>query len=240
MIIALLAVGAIAENTNNNHREKPQEMFRVTEKSLLAGGCFWCMEKPFEALQGVISVTSGYSGGTTKSPTYHNYGDGHHIEVVQIVYDPNIISYEKLLDTFWHQIDPTDAGGQFVDRGHAYTSGIFYYNDNQRKLAEASKKMLEQSGIFKDPIVTPITAATDFWPAEEYHQDYYKKNPLRYRFYRSGSGRDTFLKQHWQGKEIAAMKVDKKSDLRTRLTPLQYKVTQENGTEPAFNNLKIG
>ncbi len=204
--------------------------------ALFAGGCFWCMEKPFETQGGVLSVTSGYAGGTTKSPTYQTYTAGHHIEVVQIIYDPTKISYEKLLDTFWHQIDPTDDGGQFVDRGHAYTSGIFYYNDSQKKLAEKSKHMLEQSGIFEKPIVTPITAAPEFWPAEEYHQDYYKKNPLRYGFYRNGSGRDTFLKKHWQGKKISAVTIDNTTDLRSRLSPLQYKVTQKDGTEPAFNN----
>ncbi len=149
---------------------------------------------------------------------------------------PKIISYEKLLETFWQQIDPTDDGGQFVDRGHAYTSAIFYYNEEQKKLAEATKNKLEQSHIFDKPIVTPISPAPEFWPAEEYHQDYYKKNPLRYSFYRSGSGRDTFLKKHWKGKEFPSMKENNSKDLRNMLTPLQYKVTQENGTEPAFKN----
>ena len=236
LAIALLGASVIAGKSNNEQQEKPKELPGMTEKALFAGGCFWCMEKPFAALDGVISVTAGYAGGTTKSPTYHNYVAGNHIEVVQIVYDPKKISYAKLLDTYWHQIDPTDAGGQFVDRGHAYTSGIFYYNDTQKELAEASKNALERSKIFEKPIVTAITAAPEFWPAEEYHQDYYKKNPLRYSFYRSGSGRDTFLKKHWQGQEFSAVKMDSKNNLRSRLTPLQYKVTQEGGTEPAFNN----
>lgn len=236
LVIALLAVSVIAGNSKNEEQAQARELPQVTERALFAGGCFWCMEKPFEALDGVISVTSGYAGGTTKMPTYQNYGDGHHIEVVQIIYDPKKISYENLLDTFWQQIDPTDSGGQFVDRGHAYTSGIFYYNNNQKELAEASKSSLEQSKIFTKPIVTPITAAPEFWPAEEYHQDYYKKNPLRYGFYRSGSGRDTFLKKHWQGKEIHSMQKSDTKDLRNELTPLQYKVTQEDGTEPPFNN----
>ncbi|TKB25076.1 peptide-methionine (R)-S-oxide reductase MsrB [Desulfopila sp. IMCC35006] len=236
LISALVGVSVFAGNSNNDQQAKPKDQPRVTETALFAGGCFWCMEKPFETQEGVISVTSGYAGGTTKSPTYHDYAAGNHIEVVQIIYDPTKISYEQLLDTFWHQIDPTDAGGQFVDRGHAYTSGIFYYNDSQKRLAEASKHTLEQSGIFKQPIVTPISAAPEFWPAEEYHQDYYKKNPLRYRFYRNGSGRDTFLEKHWQGKKITPVKMEISNNLRSRLTPLQYKVTQENETEPAFHN----
>lgn len=169
-VIALLAAGVLAGNSNKEERTPSINLPQVTEMALFAGGCFWCMEKPFEALDGVISVTSGYAGGTTKMPTYHNYGTGHHIEVVQIVYDPEKISYEKLLDTFWRQIDPTDDGGQFVDRGHAYSSGIFYYNIKQKELAEVSKHNLEQRGIFNKPIVTPINAAPEFWAAEEYHQ----------------------------------------------------------------------
>ena len=236
LVTALLTASVIAGSSDNAKQGQSTDMSQMTEMALFAGGCFWCMEKPFEALDGVVSVTSGYAGGTTKMPTYQNYGSGNHIEVVQIVFDPKEITYETLLNTFWHQIDPTDAGGQFVDRGHAYISGIFYYDESQKKLAEASKIRLEQSGVFSKPIVTAITAAPEFWPAEEYHQDYYKKNPLRYSFYRSGSGRDTFLKKHWQGKEIPAMKMDDTSDLHDRLTPIQYQVTQEDGTEPAFHN----
>jgi peptide methionine sulfoxide reductase msrA/msrB len=236
LIISLLAAYVIAGNSNQDRQTNPTELPENTEKALFAGGCFWCMEKPFEVLDGVISVTSGYAGGTTKTPTYRNYGTGNHIEVVQIVYDPKKVSYEKLLNTFWRQIDPTDDGGQFVDRGHEYTSGIFYYNNKQKQLAEASKHQLEQSGIFEKQIVTPIVPAPEFWPAEEYHQDYYKKNPLRYGFYRSGSGRDTFLEKYWQGKEIPAMDKAAVKDLRSQLTPLQYKVTQEDGTEPPFKN----
>lgn len=197
-IILLLATCTFDESTTQTKQTTSREFPVFTETSLFAGGCFWCMEKPFEDLNGVISVTSGYAGGTTKMPTYRNYESGNHIEVVQIIYDPKEMSFKKLLDTFWRQIDPTDDGGQFVDRGHAYTSAIFYYNNKQRELAEESKRNLQELGIFKKPIVTPVTSAPEFWPAEEYHQDYYKKNPLRYRFYRSGSGRDTFLKKHWE------------------------------------------
>ena len=205
-------------------------------KALFAGGCFWCMTKPFETLDGVISVTDGYAGGTTENPTYHDYVAGGHIEVVQVLYDPQKVSYGKLLDTFWHQIDPTDAGGQFVDRGHAYISAIFVYNDEQRRLAQASKIKLADSGIFKSPIVTPILDAPRFWPAEEYHQDYYKKNPIRYHYYRSRSGRDEFLEKTWDGVRLDLSTDQPKVGLKMKLTPLQYKVTQEGGTEPAFNN----
>lgn len=207
-----------------------------TEYALLAGGCFWCMEKPFESMAGVLSVVSGYAGGTTENPTYSNYGSGGHIEVVQITFNPEAVEYEQLLDTFWKQIDPTDSGGQFVDRGWEYTSAIFYYNESQKELAEQSKASLTQSGIFSNPIVTPINSAPKFWPAEEYHQNYYSKNPVRYGFYRSRSGRDTFLDKTWKNHEGDFSKDYSRTDLRKRLTPLQYSVTQEDDTEPPYNN----
>jgi methionine-S-sulfoxide reductase len=162
-----------------------------------AGGCFWCMEKPFENLDGVFSVTSGYTAGATENPTYENYVAGGHIEAVQIRYDPRRISYKKLLDVFWRQIDPTDPDGQFVDRGRAYSSAVFYHDEEQKKAAEESKQALAASDVFKKPIVTRIVPATTFYPAEEYHQDYYKKSPVRYKFYRFGSGRDQFLDKIW-------------------------------------------
>jgi len=206
-----------------------------TKKAIFAGGCFWCMEKPFEKLDGVFSVTSGYIGGKTENPTYQNYGDGGHIEAIEIVYDPAKVSYAKLLDVFWRQIDPTDSGGQFVDRGHSYTSGIFYLDEEQKKLAEKSKKEMDGRKVFAKAIVTPIIPATTFYPAEEYHQDYYKNNPIRYAIYRGGSGRDQFLAKTW-GDEDRASKKWSEAELRKRLTPMQYRVTQEEGTEPAFNN----
>ncbi len=206
-------------------------------QALFAGGCFWCMTKPFEVLDGVISVKSGYAGGTSENPTYHTYGQGGHIEVVHILYDPQKISYGRLLNTFWHQIDPTDAGGQFVDRGHSYISAIFVYNDEQRRLAEESKKKLTSSGVFKQPIVTQVLDAPKFWEAEEYHQDYYKKNPIRYHYYRSRSGRDNFLEKTWNGVNLdLSASVRQALDLKTKLTALQYQVTQEGGTEPPFKN----
>ncbi len=215
--------------------ESRQQVGGEVAKAMFAGGCFWCMEKPFEQLDGVMDVVSGYAGGTTKNPTYDNYMAGGHIEVVEITFDPQKVSYQKLLDTYWHQVDPTDGGGQFVDRGHAYSTAIFYSSDDQRRQAEASKAALDARGIFKGPIVTPILPSAIFYPAEEYHQDYYKKNPIRYNFYRSRSGRDAFLESVDWSKNAMGKNMNKE-DLKKRLTPLQYKVTQEDGTEPPFNN----
>lgn len=209
---------------------------KVTAEALFAGGCFWCMEKPFEALEGVISVVSGYAGGAAENPTYQNYGQGGHIEVVQIVYDPEVISYGKLLDTYWRQIDPTDDRGQFVDRGHEYISAIFVNDALQRRLAEASKEKLAASGLLKKPVVTAILDAQKFWPAEGYHQDYYKVNPLRYSFYRSRSGRDEFLEKTWSGVTLNLSGEEMKEDPIKKLTPLQYNVTQKGETEPPFLN----
>ncbi len=215
--------------------EGQQETGGELARAMFAGGCFWCMEKPFEDLDGVVSVVSGYAGGTAKNPTYENYGAGGHIEVVEITYDPKKIGYRQLLEVYWHQVDPTDAGGQFVDRGYAYSTAIFYNTDEERRLAEASKAELATSGIFKTPLATPILPYSTFYPAEEYHQDYYKKNPIRYSYYRSRSGRDTFLESvNWS--KNAMGNHNSKEDLKKRLTPLQYEVTQESGTEPPFRN----
>jgi peptide methionine sulfoxide reductase msrA/msrB len=191
-----------------------------------AGGCFWCMEPPFEKLPGVNAVISGYAGGAEVNPTYDDVSAGitGHVEAVQVYYDPAKITYEELLEVFWKQVDPTDDGGQFVDRGKQYRTVIFYHDEEQRKSAETSKERLAKSGRYAAPIITPLTAFTTFYPAEEYHQDYYKKNPLRYKYYRHNSGRDQYLAKVWNT-----------SDLK-KLTPEQYYVTQENGTEPAFKN----
>ncbi len=164
-----------------------------------AGGCFWCMEPPYDKLPGVVATISGYMGGTKRNPTYEEVSTGRtgHTEVVQVTYDPAKVSYEKLLEVFWRNIDPTVADRQFCDFGSQYRTAIFYHTAEQRRLAEASKGALEKSKPFKDPIVTPIAAAGDFWRAEDYHQDYYKKNPARYKYYRTGCGRDARLVQLW-------------------------------------------
>ena len=174
----------------------------VTAVATFAGGCFWCMEGPFDVLDGVISTTSGYIGGSKKDPTYQEVSAGRtgHTEAVQIVYDPAKVSYEKLLDVFWHNIDPTVKDRQFCDAGSQYRSGIFVADDAQKKAADASKAALDKSKPFKAAIVTEITAATTFYAAEDYHQDYYLKNPVRYRVYRQGCGRDARLKELWGDK----------------------------------------
>jgi peptide-methionine (S)-S-oxide reductase len=168
-------------------------------KATFAGGCFWCMEPPFDRIAGVVSTTSGYIGGRTRNPTYAHVSSGGtgHAEAVEVVYDPQQVSYERLLEIFWHNVDPLDAGGQFCDRGSQYRTGIFFHDDEQKRLAEASKAKLQASGRFDRPIVTEVVAATTFYPAEEYHQDYYTKNPVRYKFYRYNCGRDRRLEQLW-------------------------------------------
>jgi peptide-methionine (S)-S-oxide reductase len=169
------------------------------EKATFAGGCFWCMEPPFDDLPGVISTTSGYTGGRTKNPTYEQVtsGDTGHAEAVEIVYDPSKITYERLLDVFWKNIDPITPNRQFCDVGTQYRSAIYYHNEEQKRLAEASKKALEDSGRFKQRIVTELAAASPFYRAEEYHQDYYKKNPIRFKFYKYQCGRDKRLAELW-------------------------------------------
>jgi len=167
-----------------------------------AGGCFWCMEPPYDKLPGVISTTSGYMGGTKKYPTYEEVSSGTtgHAEVVQVLYDPSKVSYDKLLEVFWVNVDPTVTDRQFCDHGTQYRTAIFAHTPEQRKAAEASKAAVEKSKPFKDAIVTPVVDAGDFWPAEDYHQDYYKKNPARYTYYRTGCGRDARLKELWGAK----------------------------------------
>lgn len=264
-IIAVLALtvlffGYRQVRSMDTKMEQPMnKMTEHTSSAVFAGGCFWCTESDFEKVEGVIEVVSGYTGGQEANPSYQQVSAGGtgHVESVKVIYDPDKVTYQQLLDVFWHHVDPTDANGQFVDQGSQYRSVIFYANDEERRLAEASKKALAASGRFSRPIVTEILPLGPFYMAEDYHQDYYKKNPLRYRWYRHGSGRDRFLEKTWgaeampvkgQADEklhsertapsekgmLAAIPTDEQ--LKRTLTPLQYRVVREDGTEPAFNN----
>ncbi len=244
-VIATTQTGRDIVHAKNTQQGTVNVQERI-EKATFAGGCFWCMEKPFEKLDGIVEVISGYTGGRTENPTYEEVSAGRtgHLEAVQITYDPGKITYAELLDLFWKQIDPTDPDGQFVDRGPQYRTAIFYHSAEQRALAQQSKNDLEQSGRYERPIVTEITEATTFYEAEAYHQDYYRKNPIRYSFYRSRSGRDQFLGKVWTGKDRPPQRNEgrrsyvgmSKEELKKRLTPLQYHVARENGTERAFDN----
>lgn len=222
---------------------KEQQEFKT---ATLAGGCFWCVEADLEKAEGVVDVISGYSGGEEENPTYEAVSAGRtgHVEAVQVRYDPKKITYQEILDLFWRHVDPTDPGGQFVDRGAHYRTVIFYHDDEQKRLAEESKRAIENSGRFKRPIVTEILKFSKFYPAEDYHQDYYKTHSLRYKFYRLGSGRDQFIKETWGDEKKPTPGVSEKAGfvkpdeeaLKKRLSPLQYKVTQHEGTEPPFQN----
>lgn len=207
-------------------------MAKVYEKATFAGGCFWCIEEAFEKIDGVVEAVSGYTGGHVENPTYRDVSSGYtgHFEAVEVTFDPEKVTYEDLLDVFWRNIDPTDDGGQFVDRGSQYHTAIFYHNDTQKRLAEESKQRIEASGRFDTPIVTQILKASKFYRAEDYHQDYYKKDKFNYKMYKLNSGRMTFINKVWKNDK------EKKEELKKKLTPMQYKVTQENGTEPPFNN----
>ncbi len=206
------------------------------EVATIAGGCFWCIEAPFEKVQGVTKVISGYAGGTKPDPSYKEVSSGKtdYREAVQIYFDPEVISYSEIIDIFWKQFDPTDDGGSFVDRGFQYTSAIFYHDEKQKKVVEHSKKELDESGRFDKQIVTPIIKFTTFYPAEDYHQDFYKKDPERYYSYRKGSGRDEFIMETWEDNKNYTKPSDE--ELINELTDLQFKVTRQNGTERAFNN----
>jgi peptide-methionine (S)-S-oxide reductase len=199
LFILLIPFSQAAAKSNQPIAKKPAAATVKEDQATFAGGCFWCMEPPFDKIDGVLSTTSGYTGGKEKNPTYKQVSAGvtGHAEVVRVTFDANKVSYQKLLDVFWMNIDPTAVDRQFVDRGKQYRSAIFYHNARQQQLAEASKKALAASKRFDKPIVTEIVKAGPFYAAEEYHQDYYKKSPVRYKFYRFNSGRDAFIKKYW-------------------------------------------
>ncbi|MBT5257281.1 MAG: peptide-methionine (R)-S-oxide reductase MsrB [Nitrospina sp.] len=258
IILIVLIAAFFTINGSSESRDKGKSsVMPVIMKATFSGGCFWCMEPPFEKLPGVSKVISGYTGGKKENPSYKEVATGltNHAEAIEIHYDPSKISYNDLLEVLWRNIDPTDGSGQFVDRGKQYRPAIFYHNKDQKKLAEKSRDRLEKSKRFKNKIETTIIKANTFYAAEEYHQDFYKKSTVRYKIYRVGSGRDQFLKKYWgDNLEYKVTKIKKKnnseskeslntkfikppkSKLKKQLTSLQYRVTQENGTEPPYIN----
>ena len=210
-----------------------------SETAVFAGGCFWCVESSFEGIDGVSGVISGYTGGHTDNPTYEQVTSGTtgHYEAIKIIFDPDIITYKGLLQIFFQQIDPTDPDGSFVDRGSQYRSAIFYQNNTQKKEAIKVIDKINNSRIFDKPVATQVLEFENFYEAEMYHQDYHKKNPIRYKFYRAGSGRDRFIEKKWKKDgQIFDLDVSGEASLKERLTFVQYQVTQKNGTEPPFNN----
>lgn len=236
-LIHILVIFFLAGCSEASNREEGE--FRgKTELATFAGGCFWCIEAPFEGLDGIVSVVSGYSGGQEKNPTYEDVSAGKtgHREAVQIKYNPDVISYSELIDIFWQQFDPSDAGGSFYDRGTQYQSAIFYHSNQQKSIAEASKKKLDDSGRLRSPVVTSIIKFTNFYKAEAYHQDYYKNKPKEYQAYRQGSGRDKFIADHWHFPTADDYPSPSNDVLKKKLTDLQYRVTMEEATEPPFNN----
>jgi len=247
-ILFLIGMTAMAINSWKD-RDAPQKSLQGLEKATFAGGCFWCMQPPYDKLKGVVSTRVGYTGGHVKNPTYEEVSSGTtgHAEAVEITYDPARTGYNELLDIFWRSIDPTALNRQFADNGTQYRTVIFYHNEEQRRLAKISKEALERSGKFSKPILTEIVQASEFYPAEGYHQKYYEKSPVRYNLYKAGSGRESFLKNVW-GETAEAGSGSKPAgeagnfvkpsgeELKKKLTPLQFKVTQEQGTERAFDN----
>jgi len=252
--LVVLALGALAAAgyiyffpiTTITVQEPSAEM---TATALFANGCFWCAEADFEKLAGVVKAVSGYAGGTGENPTYENYAAGGHREVVEVTYEPARVSYAELAEYMIKHGDPTDTGGSFFDRGPEYAPALYYANEREEKAAREVIRLVDAAKIFEKPLPLAVLPRPLFWPAEEYHQDYYKKNPLRYAYYRNGSERDAFIKKHWgedTAPSLTRKEAGKKSwreftkpsekDLRDLLTPLQYEVTQHEATEEPFNN----
>ncbi|MBC3616208.1 peptide-methionine (R)-S-oxide reductase MsrB [Vibrio metschnikovii] len=253
-VLTLLVLFSITTRANNPSLSTTESSYTI---ATLAGGCFWCTEADLEKLEGVVNVVSGYAGGTLANPTYQQVSSGKsgHIEVIQVTFDDDLVSYEQVLDYFLRHIDPTDAKGSFVDRGLQYQPAIFYHDLIQKQIAQQLIKQVDALGIYQKPLNTELIEYTEFWPAEEYHQDFYKKNPIRYKYYRHASGRDQYLDQIF-GRErnknpITLRQLIDKSlaeqniktyhkpspeEIRAKLTDVQYYVTQQEGTESAFNN----
>jgi len=251
----LLSAG---NQTNIEPREDSVKKTNQTETATFAGGCFWCVESTFEGQDGVLDVISGYTGGPEKNPNYEQVSSGTtgHLEAIQITYDPEIISYKTLLEIFFQQIDPTDGQGSFVDRGDHYRPAVFFHTEAQRDQAKETIRLIDTTKIFDSPVATQVLPATVFYTAETYHQDYHQKNPIRYKFYRAGSGRDSFINTFWkngnsrifdQGSNGSTQtttapalspeqSLPSEEVLKKKLTELQYQVTHKNGTEPAFDN----
>ncbi|MCG8617626.1 MAG: peptide-methionine (R)-S-oxide reductase MsrB [Desulfobacterales bacterium] len=248
IVLAVTGILLVFACSGSSTQTKERTMNDKVELATFAGGCFWCVESAFEGREGVLDVVSGYLGGHVENPTYEQVSSGTtgHAEAVRITFDPARISYRELLKIFFQQIDPTDGEGSFVDRGSQYRPAVFYHSPDQKEQALEMIQRIETARIFNAPLATEVLAASQFYEAEEYHQDYHTKNPIRYKFYRAGSGRDNFIKNFWYNgnnqvfneSELPAPKVTIPSDseLKKRLTALQYKVVREEGTEPAFNN----
>ncbi|WP_299201097.1 peptide-methionine (R)-S-oxide reductase MsrB [uncultured Amphritea sp.] len=268
LLVALTGITVLSVTAGTETVVRADLQQQGLKVATFAGGCFWCTEAGFEKLPGVKDAVSGYAGGQKADPTYKEVSSGStgHTEVVQVYYDPNIINYEGLLQSLWRQMDPTDGNGSFVDRGNQYRPAVFYHNEQQRMIAEKSMQELAASGRYSKPLATELTKLTVFYPAEDYHQDYYKRNPLRYKYYRFNSGRDQYLEKTWgddlhpdftqfgrgqkqgaNGEEASAdatetvttyrqFKKPSDAQLRSKLTDLQYQVTQEDATERAFQN----
>ena len=241
--------GSMRQTTGEENMSGNGVSQKGAREAIFAGGCFWCIEAAFELVPGVAEAISGYTGGTVENPTYEQVSTGTtgHFEAVLVRFDPEQVTYEELLEQFWRSINPTDAGGQFHDRGSQYNTAIFYLDEEQRELAEASKRALAESGVFDEPIATQVLPAQTFYPAEGYHQNYYQKSLAQYKAYSSASGRAAFLEETWEGHDDVSLlpSADRpwedfvkpsEGELRGMLTPLQYSVTQENGTEQAFQN----
>lgn len=262
--VGVVVVGGIVylwhQNRKSNHSERSTkiENYSTHAVATFAGGCFWCSESDFEKTDGVIEVVSGYTGGGVENPSYKEVSSGAtgHREGIQVFYDPEKVSYKQLLDVFWRHADPTDPGGQFGDRGEQYTTAIFYHNDEQKEIAEQSKKTIDESDVFDKPVVTSILPFNGFYVAEDYHQDYYKKNSGAYTYYRGRSGRDDYIQNTWgdtlhaaqkhtmceirgDASVCGAIRTTKPTDeaLKKNLTDLQYQVTQKEATEKPFDNL---